>query len=89
MATRHHSLGVTASSFIPTIKGGWDGQHEVFYNDMGQPTGCTVEPMTGAYESVSDLRKSLELMVKDAKRKMPILKYDDFGRGGKHAKNKL
>lgn len=70
-------------------RGDWYGLHEVFYDDKGQPTACTVEPMTGAYESVSDLRRSLELMLKDARSRKPVLIYDDFGKGGKYAKNNL
>ncbi len=65
------------------------GLHEVFYNDEGKPSACTEESLIGQYESVTELRKILDLMLKDVRSNNPVLKWDDFGKGGKYAKNDL
>ena len=50
------------------------GLHEVFYlKEMGN--GWTEDSMIGHYESKKDLISALEMMLKDAKKKRPILEY--------------
>lgn len=43
----------------------WYGLHEVFYDEDGAVVGWTHGPVTGVYDSVSQLEKSLEKMVRD------------------------
>lgn len=52
----------------------WYGLHEVHYKD-GKPHGWTTDSMIGGFGSKSDLLAALEMMLKDAKKKRPILNF--------------
>lgn len=53
----------------------WYGLHEVHYDKNGKENGYTEDSMVGAFESKADLVASLTLMLKDAKKKRPVLAY--------------
>lgn len=52
--------------------------HEVYYDDDdGEPIGWTIEPVTFGGESLSDVHKTLEMALKDARRLPPLRIVDD------------
>ena len=52
----------------------WYGLHEVYYED-DKPHGWTEDSMIGSFETKSELVESLELMLRDAKKKRPVLNF--------------
>ena len=50
--------------------------YEVYYNEEGKPTSCTMEPDYPTGESINELREDLERMIKALEH--PILNYEDF-----------
>jgi hypothetical protein len=73
---RHEDkLPTTLAKAIGKKTSVWFGLHEVHH--MGKKIGWTQESMIGAFESKKEMIASLELMLKDAKKKRPILKYKD------------
>lgn len=56
------------------------GLYEVYYDQFDLPNGCTENAIDlYGFETVSDLIKTLEMMLKDAKKyKNKILNYEDF-----------
>ena len=55
------------------------GLHEVYYDDLGNPTRCTVKPQAGPAESVEELLEELRMMARDAyKTRKDILDYSQF-----------
>lgn len=51
--------------------------HEVYYNEKGEPTSCTVEPVTPySSEGLEDFKLSMQLMMYAFDK--PVLKYEDF-----------
>jgi hypothetical protein len=52
------------------------GVHEVYYDDEGNPTSCSVDPITPWGFSFVELRKDFELMRRAFEK--PVLRYEDF-----------
>jgi|SRR5579859_2809847 len=53
----------------------WFALHEVFYDEAGNPNGCTLEPIDfrcGIEEGPAGIARSLEMALEDA-RKRPVL----------------
>ena len=46
-------------------KEGFYGIHEVYYNEDGAPISMTVDSVFGLFDSIEDLKASLELVYKD------------------------
>lgn len=49
--------------------------HEVYYNDDGNITGCTMNGVAASGESADEVKKSLNRMIECLDK--PILDYDD------------
>lgn len=52
------------------------GIHECYYDENGNPSSITVEPMDPHGESIEELRDDLELMSLALTR--PVLNFDDY-----------
>lgn len=52
------------------------GIHEVYYDEGGKPSMCTVDGVSGAGEDIDELRRDLKLMAKALEK--PILEYEYF-----------
>lgn len=51
--------------------------HETYYNSRGKPDSWAIDPMCGHFDSVDDLIKGLEMMLRDAKRsRKDVLDYE-------------
>lgn len=54
----------------------WLGMHEVFYDDDGNPDGCTAEPVAVTGETVDEVKEVLEWMLAACQK--PVLEYEMF-----------
>ncbi len=52
------------------------GVHEVYYDEHGEPTSITDDPVAPFGENVVELQEELVLFVKAAE--LPVLNYEDF-----------
>lgn len=51
--------------------------HEVYYDDSGKPTSCTVDPVEPSGETLEELRRDCANYIRALD--MPVLEYDSFG----------